>query len=138
MPPSAAAGLFCRRRVHVNNTFSNMPVEPAEVPGERAYGYLGLRNEVRAESGAHAATLAVEDPEIIEAFQARYREGGIDRWRSLGCGKQMPSENQFPDRPGTYVVDVIERRLFHKTGGRVKQKGDPIRFARSVKLKDPA
>lgn len=113
-----------------------MPVvEPAEVPADRAYGYIGLIKEIHARDGAHAATIAAESSDIANYFQRHYKKNGIARWRAVGCGEDLARAEEYPDGPGIFSVEVIERRLFHKDGQRVRQKGKPFRFVHDVELK---
>ena len=116
-------------------TKGRLELEPAEVPGDRAYGYIGLAQDIEATSGAHAATIAAESDAIAGKFQDYFLANGIDRWRSLGCGKEVPSADHYPQDAGLYTVQIIERRFFHVQGNNVQQKGDPIRFAHRVELK---
>lgn len=113
---------------------TSSPVEVAEVPGERAFGYMGLQQKIHARSGAHAATVGARDESIAERFRTYFHEKGIDHWRSLGCGTPMSTVSEFPEGPGIFAVQIVERRLFIAGSEQVKQSGQPFRFAAQIEL----
>jgi hypothetical protein len=114
-------------------------LETAEIPGPRAFGYVGIQKAVEARTGFQAATIAAEDQSVAKRFQKYFQNQGPDRWRALGCGKPMPSEESYPETEGLYSIRVIERRFFFLKNGKVRENESyRIRFAHDVNLKQPA
>jgi hypothetical protein len=106
-------------------------VEPAQVPGERAFAYAIIKKKVQAQSGAQAATSLARDPDAAKILAQQFHEGTI-RWRSLGCGTPMSTTEEFPDGPGIFEVCLVERRVYKNDGEHVKQIGHAVRFTTSV------
>jgi len=119
-----------------------LELEPSDLSNGQAFGLIGLRFEVEAESGAHAAYIAPEKSEHINQLQEYYNANGCDRWRlpgdDRGHGSLSPADYDEYDREGLYTVDVIERRVFEIDGGEPKPTGaDPTRYAIEIELKRP-